>query len=173
MATADIVQPLALTGGLLRRFWPQLLLIGSIGCVAHDLLLMAAVRLGHQNALGGMLVLSLVVLAKLLVVVLMFLVLHPGMPAVSAATPDGAEPASCRTVRLPDIGWTDVTATTALTACGKEDASSSDNSPPRETPDSATKPWAGVNTRRTQANAASKYSSRVPEIRGGSPGAPK
>jgi glycine betaine/proline transport system substrate-binding protein len=27
-----------------------------------------------------------------------------------------AEPAECQTVRLPDIGWTDVTATTALTA---------------------------------------------------------
>jgi hypothetical protein len=83
MTTADIVRPLALTGGLLGRFWPQLLLIGSIGCIAHDLLLLATVRVGHQNALGGMLVLSLVVLTKLLMVVLMFLVLHPGMPAVS------------------------------------------------------------------------------------------
>jgi glycine betaine/proline transport system substrate-binding protein len=34
-------------------------------------------------------------------------------PAPAAAT---TEPASCRDVRLPDIGWTDVTATTALTA---------------------------------------------------------
>jgi hypothetical protein len=84
MTTADIVRPLALAGTLLGRFWPQLLLIGSIGYIAHDLLLLAAVRVGHQNALGGMLVLSLVVLTKLLVVVLMFLVLHPGMPAVSA-----------------------------------------------------------------------------------------
>lgn len=84
MTTGDIVRPLALTGGLLGRFWPQLLLIGSVGYVVHDLLLMAAVRLGHHNALGGMLVLSLVVLTKLLVIVLMFVVLHPGMPAVSA-----------------------------------------------------------------------------------------
>ena len=31
---------------------------------------------------------------------------------VAAAAP--SEPASCRTVRLSDVGWTDVTATTAL-----------------------------------------------------------
>jgi len=34
----------------------------------------------------------------------------------SAQPVDAAEPASCQEVRLPDIGWTDVTATTALTA---------------------------------------------------------
>lgn len=34
----------------------------------------------------------------------------------SARPLDAAEPASCQEVRLPDIGWTDVTATTALTA---------------------------------------------------------
>jgi glycine betaine/proline transport system substrate-binding protein len=33
-----------------------------------------------------------------------------------AALPAHAEPSSCREVRLSDIGWTDVTATTALTA---------------------------------------------------------
>ena len=35
----------------------------------------------------------------------------PG-PAQSSAT--AAEPASCRTVRFSDVGWTDITATTAL-----------------------------------------------------------
>jgi glycine betaine/proline transport system substrate-binding protein len=34
----------------------------------------------------------------------------------SAQLLDAAEPVSCQEVRLPDIGWTDVTATTALTA---------------------------------------------------------
>jgi glycine betaine/proline transport system substrate-binding protein len=34
----------------------------------------------------------------------------------SALPLEAAEPASCHEVRLPDIGWTDVTATTALTA---------------------------------------------------------
>jgi glycine betaine/proline transport system substrate-binding protein len=32
--------------------------------------------------------------------------------AVRAAA--ASEPASCRTVRLADVGWTDVTATTAM-----------------------------------------------------------
>ena len=39
-----------------------------------------------------------------------------GPAAAGAGEPAAAEPASCQTVRLPDIGWTDVTATTALTA---------------------------------------------------------
>lgn len=30
----DIVRPLTLTGSLLVRFWPQLLLIGAIGFIA-------------------------------------------------------------------------------------------------------------------------------------------
>ena len=34
----------------------------------------------------------------------------------TAAAAQAAEPAACRTVRFSDIGWTDVTATTALTA---------------------------------------------------------
>ena len=69
---ADIVRPLALAGSLLGRFWPQLLLIGALGYIARDLLLNAAVAVGLQNPLGGMVVLSLVVLTKLMVVVLMF-----------------------------------------------------------------------------------------------------
>lgn len=81
---ADIVRPLALAGNLLGRFWPQLLLIGALGYIARDLLLNAAVAVGLQNALGGMVVLSLVVLTKLMVVVLMFGALRPGMPALAS-----------------------------------------------------------------------------------------
>ena len=69
----DIVRPLALTASLLVRFWPQLLLIGSIGYILRDLLLNASVSVGMKHPLGGMVVLSLVVLTKLLVVVLMIL----------------------------------------------------------------------------------------------------
>ena len=36
--------------------------------------------------------------------------------AASTAASSGADPASCRTVRFSDVGWTDVTSTTALTA---------------------------------------------------------
>src|SRR4029450_6995693 len=82
--TADIVRPLALAASLLGRFWPQLLLIGALGTIARDLLLNAAVGVGLQNPLGGMVVLSLVVLTKLMVVVLMFAALRSGMPAVAA-----------------------------------------------------------------------------------------
>ena len=35
---------------------------------------------------------------------------------LAAATASAADPASCKTVRFSDIGWTDVTATTALTS---------------------------------------------------------
>ena len=81
---ADIVRPLALAGSLLGRFWPQLLLIGALGYIARDLLLNAAVAVGLKNALGGMVVLSLVVLTKLMVVVLMFGAMRPGMPALAS-----------------------------------------------------------------------------------------
>ena len=84
MVIQDIVKPLALTAGLLARFWPQLLLIGSIGYIANDLLLDAAVSVGLRHPLGGMVVLSSVVLAKLLVVVMMFSALRPGLPALAA-----------------------------------------------------------------------------------------
>lgn len=91
---ADVVRPLALTASLLGRFWPQLLLIGAVGTIARDLLLNAAVGVGLHNPLGGMVVLSLVVLTKLMVVVLMFAALRPGMPALATlrqeALPAGA-----------------------------------------------------------------------------------
>lgn len=80
----DIARPLALTTRLLVRFWPQLLLIGAIGYIARDLLLGAAVTIGLQNALGGMVVLSLVVLTKLMVIVAMFAALRPGLPALAS-----------------------------------------------------------------------------------------
>lgn len=82
--TEDIVRPLALTASLLSRFWPQLLLICTLGYLAGDLLLKAAVAVGLQNPLGGMIVLSLVVLTKLLVIVMMFAVLRPGLPALAS-----------------------------------------------------------------------------------------
>ncbi|CAH2402043.1 hypothetical protein [Mesorhizobium ventifaucium] len=52
--------------------------------IAHGLLLQGAVTIGHQFPLGGMVMLSLVVLAKLTVLVTMFVVLRPHMPAVAA-----------------------------------------------------------------------------------------
>lgn len=87
----DIVRPLALAARLLARFWPQLLLIGALGYIARDLLLEAAVTVGLRHPLGGMVVLSLVVLAELLVVVTMFAALRPGLPALAALRQDAGD----------------------------------------------------------------------------------
>ncbi|TIU15120.1 MAG: hypothetical protein E5W40_04445, partial [Mesorhizobium sp.] len=80
----DIYRPLALTARFLVQCWPQLLLVGCLGMIARDLLLQGAVTVGLQFPLGGMVILSLVVLAKLTVLVMMFVVLRPHMPAVAA-----------------------------------------------------------------------------------------
>ncbi|WP_019171687.1 hypothetical protein [Pseudaminobacter salicylatoxidans] len=84
----DIGGLLSLTVSLLARFWPQLLLVGAVGYIARDLLLDAAVATGLKFPLGGMVVLSLVVLVKLLTVVTMFAVLRPGLPALAALRQD-------------------------------------------------------------------------------------
>ncbi|WP_234716963.1 hypothetical protein [Ensifer adhaerens] len=83
-SNADALGPLGLMGRLLARFWPQLLLIGAAGYIVRDLLVRAAVEVGMHHPLGGMVVLSLVVLAKLVIVVLMFLALRPGLPALES-----------------------------------------------------------------------------------------
>ncbi|YBV94638.1 hypothetical protein M1D80_01175 (plasmid) [Phyllobacteriaceae bacterium JZ32] len=87
-----IAGPLALSGRLLFRFWPQLLLVGALGYVLRDLLLRAAVGVGTMHPLGGMVILSLVVLVKLAVVVMMFLVLRPGLPALASLSQRSATP---------------------------------------------------------------------------------
>lgn len=96
LALEEIFRPLALTGRLLWRAWPQLLLIACLGIAARDLLLQAAVTVGLAFPLGGMIVLSLVVLTKLIVFVMMFAVLRPHLPALAAmrgkaaASPEGS-----------------------------------------------------------------------------------
>lgn len=80
----DMLRPLRLAANLLARFWPQLLLIGATGYIVRDLLMEAALAVGVRNPVGGMIVLSSVVLAKLLVVVAMFATLQPGLPALTA-----------------------------------------------------------------------------------------
>jgi choline ABC transporter permease protein len=51
---------------------------------------------------------------RALSVALGLLLLAAGPDAVAADVPATAEPSSCKLIRLADIGWTDVTATTAL-----------------------------------------------------------
>lgn len=84
----DSVRPFGLAGGLLFRFWPQLLLIGALGVIARDLLLEAAVAVGFAYPLGGMVVLSSVVLVELLVIVTMFAALRPGLPVLQSLRED-------------------------------------------------------------------------------------
>lgn len=91
---ADALGPIGLMGRLLARFWPQLLLIGAAGYIVRDLLLRAAVEVGLRHPLGGMVVLSLVVLAKLIIVVLMFLALRPGLPALESLRQTKSVPVS-------------------------------------------------------------------------------
>ncbi|HWK69010.1 MAG TPA: hypothetical protein VNS34_29140 [Rhizobiaceae bacterium] len=79
----DVSRPLGLTARLAERYWPQLLLLGAFGYIAHDLLLEAAVAAGLRNALAGMVILSLVVLVKLAVIVAMFSVLRPALPGIT------------------------------------------------------------------------------------------
>ncbi len=80
----DIMRPLSLASRLFLRFWPQLLLLATIGVLLRDVLLDLAVRAGLKNALAGMVVLSFVVLAKLVVIVMMFAVLRPAMAGLTA-----------------------------------------------------------------------------------------
>ncbi|WP_429126587.1 hypothetical protein [Ensifer sp. 4252] len=94
---ADALGPIGLMGRLLARFWPQLLLIGAAGYIARDLLLRAAVEVGLRHPLGGMVVLSLVVLAKLIIVVLLFLALRPGLPALESLRQPKGGPVSSGT----------------------------------------------------------------------------
>lgn len=79
----DITLPLALTGRFLIACWPQLVLVSCLGVIARNLLLQGAVTVGLLFPLGGMVVLSFVVLAKLTTFVLMFAVLRPFMPALA------------------------------------------------------------------------------------------
>ena len=100
MIVADIVRPLVLTARLLARFWPQLLLIAAVGMILRDLLLNAAVGVGLNYPLGGMVTLSLVVLVKLLVVVAMFAALRPGLPALASLREEARMPET-------DMRWRD------------------------------------------------------------------
>lgn len=77
---------------LWRQAWPVLLLLATLGAIANELLLPLAVRLGSLNSLAGFAVLALLVLAKLVVTVLMFVALRPYLPAVAALQTAGAGP---------------------------------------------------------------------------------
>src|SRR3546814_2676259 len=66
-----IAAPFVLTFRLWGRFWPQLMALVLAGVLAHDVLLLLAVRTGFANHLAGLAVLTLVALAQLVVTVTM------------------------------------------------------------------------------------------------------
>ncbi|WDZ80569.1 hypothetical protein PWG15_22570 (plasmid) [Ensifer adhaerens] len=114
MSITEVFGPFALMGRLIARFWPQLLLIGTCGYIAHDLLMRAAVAIGQQHPLGGMVTLSFVVLAKLVVVVLMFMTLRPGLPALEALRQQPAAAEATSAAPKPDRRLLAVTAAAIL-----------------------------------------------------------
>lgn len=88
----EIVGLARLSVRLWRQAWPVLLLLATLGSVANELLLPLAVRLGSLNSLAGFAVLALLVLAKLVVTVLMFVSLRPYLPAVAGLQVARASP---------------------------------------------------------------------------------
>lgn len=90
-----------LTLGLLKRFWPQLMVLWLLGIICNTLLTELAVMIGRLNALAGLSTLALVVLAKLVVIVAMFETVRPGLPALDAASrgsADGPAPGAAKDV---------------------------------------------------------------------------
>ncbi|BCG71952.1 hypothetical protein MesoLj113a_31100 [Mesorhizobium sp. 113-1-2] len=82
---ADIIRPISLSFSLLRRFWPQLVVLMLAGVLAGDLLLQLAAKVALANHFAGLAMLTLVALAQLVVTVAMFHVLRPGLPHLAAA----------------------------------------------------------------------------------------
>jgi hypothetical protein len=73
---------------LLCRFWPQLVCLYLLEHALHPWLLRLCVEIGFVNRLLGLTALAVLVLFKLVVLVWMFYVVRPGLPAVSAIDSD-------------------------------------------------------------------------------------
>ncbi|WP_159500259.1 hypothetical protein [Microbacterium sp. 18062] len=85
-----------LTGRLLLRHWPALLAWFLVGVLARFLVIQLAGFVGAFTAVGGLLILPLAVLARLVGFVAMFLVLREAMPRLGAIAPSPSEPAARR-----------------------------------------------------------------------------
>ncbi|WP_420137280.1 hypothetical protein [Sphingomonas sp.] len=88
--------PLALIADMFRlwvRFLPQLLALGLGGLLLNELMIQFAVWLGYHNRLAGLLSLTVVVLIKLIIIVAMFEVLRPALPAIGQASQSDPGPA--------------------------------------------------------------------------------
>ena len=95
--TASLPAPLALvalTGRLVWAYGPQLAVVATLGLIARELLIKASVALGFLNRLAGLTALTLVVLAHLVMIVVLYETVRPGLPSLEAARASGAEPVS-------------------------------------------------------------------------------
>lgn len=92
--------PLQLLRTTLRlwwRHWPPLLLLVLLGYLLNDWLLRVVVEIGLRNHVLGLSLLSPLVVIELAVVIAMFHVLRPSLPALTQALP--AQPADSGTAR--------------------------------------------------------------------------
>lgn len=80
-----VLQLPALTMRILGRYWPQLMALWVAGIIGNLLLNELAAFIGRLNTLAGLSSLSLVVLLKLVVIVGMFQIVRPALPALDAA----------------------------------------------------------------------------------------
>lgn len=76
-----------LSGRLLAAHWPALIAWFLAGILARHLLIELAGFVGAYSALGGLLILPVAILARVVSVVAMFLVLRDGMPRLGAIAP--------------------------------------------------------------------------------------
>jgi hypothetical protein len=81
----ELLAPLALTGKLWWRFWPQLTLLVLVGILLNDQLLLLSATIGFIDRSLGFAALTLVVLTKLVIIILVFMLMRPALPAIAAA----------------------------------------------------------------------------------------
>ncbi|QEO14297.1 hypothetical protein FLP10_07605 [Agromyces intestinalis] len=84
------------TGRLLAATWPQLLAWYLAGTLARYLMIQLAGFVGASTALGGLLLMPIAILARLVAFVAMLLVLRGGMRRLGTLAPVPADPAAAR-----------------------------------------------------------------------------
>ncbi|MDC7259452.1 hypothetical protein K0P19_32285 [Shinella sp. YE25] len=80
-----LTEPFVVTYCLLRRFWPQLLAVVTIGIVAVNVLTLVSAKIALVEPFAGLIGLTFVVLAQLVTTVAMFEILRPALPSIRAA----------------------------------------------------------------------------------------
>ena len=87
------LQLLRTTLGLWRQHWPPLVLLVLAGYLANEWLLRLVVEAGLRNHVLGLSLLAPLVVLELAIVIAMFHVLRPSLPALGSAAAAPADPA--------------------------------------------------------------------------------